>query len=69
MRSTEESIGLCLVFSLYYLVTHADGSSVNIAVMRSVCLSVRTIKTERLKLKSPNFTWLRESPSQYLAYQ
>ena len=37
--------------------THFDGSRVSIALIHicdSVCLSVRTIKPKRLKLKSPN---------------
>jgi len=47
------------------VITHADGSRMSIAIIRvcdsvilcvcvSVCLSVRTIKPKRLKLKSPN---------------
>ena len=39
------------------LFTHAVGSRVSIAIIRicdSVCLSVRTVKPTRLKLKSPN---------------
>ena len=58
------------------IFSHADRSRLSIALIRlviisvcdSVCLSVRTIKPKRLKLKSPN---LAEgySPSRYLAHQ
>jgi len=54
------------------IFTHADGSRGSIAmncvcVCDSVCLSVRTIKPKRLKLKSPNLigTWIvhRDTPA------
>jgi len=55
--------------------SHADGSRVSIALIRlcdfvclSVCLSVRTLKSKRLKLKSPNLA-PGYIPSRYLAHQ
>jgi len=39
------------------IITHADGSRVSTALISlcdSLCLSVRTIKPKRLKLKPPN---------------
>jgi len=47
---------LSFSFIVNIFITHADGSRVSIAlilVCDSVCLSVRTIKSKRLKLKSP----------------
>ena len=60
------------VFDSCYVITHADGSRMNTAIIRVcvwlyVCVFVRTIKPKRPKLKSPNLA--QGYPSWYLAHQ